>query len=290
MTSDLGSTVPRRRLGRALRALREQNGLRAEDAGAAVELSRAFMYRIEKGVIPARVVDVQALCKVYGASDELTEQLSALAKETKDPAWWNSYGDVIPDWLNDFLGLEAIANRLRQYESELVPGLLQTPRYAESLFRKGGGDDESAIARRVTARLNRQQSLTRSEPLPPEYEVVISETVLRRVVGTPEVMVEQLSRLNALSDAFSNLTVRVLPFSAGAHRGAMAGSSVIMRFPDNDDPDTVFVEGLTGGLYLRKPKELARYEEVFADIFSRALDKNDSKELIVQVAKEYGRA
>lgn len=291
MTSDLGSTVPRRRLGRALRALRDQRKLTAEKAGEEVELSRAYMYRIEKGVIPVRVVDVQALCKLYGATQDLTEQLSTLAKQTKDPGWWNSYGDVIPDWLNHFIGLESIASKMRQYESELIPGLLQTPRYAEAVFRTpGGGEDESEIDRRVKMRLDRQKLLTRSEPAPPAYEVAISETALRRIAGTPEVMVEQLNRINALSDAFDHLTVRILPFSAGAHGGAMAGSSVIMRFPDEDDPDTVFVEGLTGALYLRKPQEITRYEEAFADIFSKSLGVKESGKFIAEVAKEYGRS
>lgn len=286
-TSELGSTVPRRRLGRELRALRESRRMTAEKAGDAVELSRATMYRLEKGVMPVRTPDVQALCRLYDADDDLTVRLSALAKETKDPSWWHSFGDVIPDWLDHFLGLESIANHLRQYESELVPGLLQTPAYAEAVIRTpGGADEDTDVSRLVTMRQDRQRLLTRREPAPPIYEVAMSEAVLRRVVGGPAVMADQLRKINDLSDRLEHVTVRVLPFSAGAHGGAMAGSSVLMRFPDADDPDSVFVEGLTGALYLRKPKELERYETAFADIFGRSLDVDASRELINKIAKE----
>ncbi|GAA1687106.1 hypothetical protein GCM10009765_40770 [Fodinicola feengrottensis] len=173
------------------------------------------------------------------------------------------------------------ADDLRQYESELVPGLLQTPEYAEAVIRTPGGTDEDTdVSRRVAMRQDGQRLLTRRDPVPPIYEVAISETVLHRVVGGPAVMAEQLRRINDLSDRLEHVTVRILPFSAGAHGGAMAGSSVSMRFPDADDPDSVFVEGLTGALYLRKPKELERYETAFADIFARGLDVDASRELI----------
>src|SRR5215469_15030641 len=121
-----GSTVPRRQLGRYLRDLRNRQRLTVRTAAQKLEWSEAKIWRIETGQVSMRSLDVEAMCRVYGATPELTEALMGLAKETKSRGWWLSYGDVIPEWLDIYLGLEEAAARLWWYDSELVPGLLQT--------------------------------------------------------------------------------------------------------------------------------------------------------------------
>src|SRR5688572_2252912 len=132
--TDSGSSVPRRQLGRFLRQAREQAQMSLEAAAAELEWSRAKMYRIEGGQTPVRKHDVIAMCSVYGARTELTEALVALAVESKSRGWWHAYGDAVPAWFELYVGLEAAASRLRQYESGLIPGLLQTRDYAAAVY------------------------------------------------------------------------------------------------------------------------------------------------------------
>ena len=121
-----GSTVPRRQLGRYLRDLRNSQRLTVRAAAERLEWSEAKIWRIETGQVSLRSLDVEAMCRIYGAPAELTQGLMGLAKETKAKGWWQAYGDVIPDWLDLYIGLEESASRISWYESGLVPGLLQT--------------------------------------------------------------------------------------------------------------------------------------------------------------------
>lgn len=179
-----GSTVPRRQLGRHLRDLRGQARLTVRAAAAKLEWSEAKMWRIETGQTSLRSLDVEAMCKVYGAKQELTEGLMGLAKETKGRGWWHAYGDVIPEFFDLYIGLEEAAASLTWYEPELVPGLLQTPDYARTLIRADAEDssDSDEIERRVHVRIQRQILLTRATDAP-SVDVVLNEAVLRRPVG-----------------------------------------------------------------------------------------------------------
>src|SRR5690348_16417706 len=130
-----GSTVPRRQLGRYLRDLRGKARLTVKAAASELEWSEAKIWRIETGQTSLRSLDVEAMCRVYGAPDDLTEALKGLAKETKGRGWWHAYGDVIPDGFDLYIGLEEAVSELHWYEAELVPGLFQTPDYARTLIR-----------------------------------------------------------------------------------------------------------------------------------------------------------
>src|SRR6266487_7138147 len=157
-----GSTVPRRQLGRYLRDLRQQQRLTVRAAAERLEWSEAKIWRIETGQVSLRSLDVEAMCKIYGATAELTEALMGLAKETKARSWWHSYGDVIPEGFDVYIGLEEAAASLSWYESELVPGLLQTDDYAHTLIKADNpGVDAREIDRRVHVRIARQALLTR---------------------------------------------------------------------------------------------------------------------------------
>lgn len=285
-----GSTVPRRQLGRYLRDLRQQQRLTVRSAADRLEWSEAKIWRIETGQVSLRSLDVEAMCKIYGAPPDLTQALMGLAKETKARGWWHSYGDVIPEGFDVYIGLEEAASNISWYESELIPGLLQTGRYARALIEAdnpGVADEE--ITRRVQLRIERQTLVTRVTAAP-ELKVVLNEAIIRRPVGGAEVMAAQIKRLLDDSD-LPNMALRIMPFSAGLHHGIMSGPFVILRFPLNGDgkatePPTVYVDGFTGALYLDKQAEIDRYTMAFTDIWSAALSESASQDLLDQAFRE----
>ncbi|EDY42764.1 helix-turn-helix domain-containing protein [Streptomyces sp. SPB074] len=289
-----GSTVPRRQLGRNLKALRNKAHLTVRAAAVELEWSEAKMWRIETGQTPLRSLDVQAMCFVYGAPPDLTKALMELAKETKARGWWQAYGDVVPEGFDIFVGLEEAAESLCGYENDLVPGLLQTEAYAREIFRTHvHGIEEAELERRVRLRAQRQELLTRAFD-PPQLSVVVNEGVLRRPVGGPKAMAHELAHLVFASQT-PNVSLRVLPFSAGMNVGVVTGPFNILRFPANGqgaatEPPTVYVDGYTGGLYLDKEKEVQRYDRAFTDIWNAALDEPSSRRLISEVAGSYERS
>ncbi|MEV0845102.1 helix-turn-helix transcriptional regulator [Streptomyces sp. NPDC049954] len=288
-----GSTVPRRQLGRHLRELRNASRLTVRAAAKELEWSEPKIWRIETGQTSLRSLDVEAMCKVYGAAPELTQGLMGLAKETKGRGWWHAYGDVIPEGFDLYIGLEESAERLSWYSSELVPGLFQTPDYARVLIKRSDpGRDEAEVERRVHVRVMRQALLTRVTAAP-RVDVAINEAVLRRPVGGATVMAAQLERLVQLN-ARDNVSIRVVPYSAGLHAGILSGPFVRMRFPTTADgretePPTVYVEGFTGALYLDKINEIGRYDGAFASIWDSALDEAGSTSLLQQAARELSK-
>jgi transcriptional regulator with XRE-family HTH domain len=291
MTEGLsGSTVPRRQLGRYLRDLRGQARLTVRAAAGALEWSEAKIWRIETGQTSMRSLDVEQMCRVYGAPADLTESLMALAKETKARGWWLSYGDVIPEGFDIYIGLEEAAARLCWYEPELVPGLLQTEDYARTLITTDNpGVPEEEIERRVQLRIARQALLTRATAAP-ELNVVLNEAILRRPVGGRNVQADQLNRLVEVSK-LPNVSIKVMPFDAGLHYGIMSGPFVLLEFPVNgngqpSEPPTVYVDGFTGALFLDKEREINRYSGAFAAIWRTALDETATKEFITQAARE----
>jgi transcriptional regulator with XRE-family HTH domain len=291
MTDTLtGSTVPRRQLGRYLRDLRNQAGLTVKDAARGLEWSETKIWRIETGQTSLRSFDVEVMCRIYGAAPDITEALMGLAKETKARGWWQAYGDAVPEWFDLYVGLEAAASRLFLYEQELVPGLFQTEDYARTLITADHPEEsDEETGRRVSLRVARQ-ALVRRPIDPPQLQVALNESVLRRPIGTPGSMVAQLERLVAASQ-LPNVSLRVVPFSAGFHPGIMSGSFNILRFPLNgngseSEPPTVYADLYTGALYLDKPNEIERYVAAFAGIWQHALDEPASRELISQAAEE----
>ncbi|MFD6691089.1 helix-turn-helix domain-containing protein [Streptomyces bacillaris] len=288
-----GSTVPRRQLGRYLRDLRGRAGITVRAAARQLEWSEPKIWRIETGQTSMRSLDVQAMCMIYGAPADLTEALMALAKETKSRGWWHSYGDVIPEWFNLYVGLEEAAVSMSAYQNELVPGLLQTEGYAREIMRTHRPDlSEGDLEDRLDLRMERQNQVSRgTDPL--QLRVVLSESVLHWPIGGSEVMSQQLAHLVYVSE-LANVTLRVVPFKGGAHYGVVSGPFLILRFPQTADggetePPTVFSEGLTGGLYLDKPTEVERFETAFQGIWEAALDEQESRRLLAEMAGSYAQ-
>lgn len=285
-----GSTVPRRQLGRYLRDLRNQAGLTVKDAAKGLEWSETKIWRIETGQTSLRSFDVEVMCRVYGARADMTEALMGLARETKARGWWQAYGDAVPEWFDLYVGLEAAASRLFLYEQELVPGLFQTEDYARTLIKADHPEESDEEAdRRVSLRKARQAVIRRTID-PPALQVALNESVLRRPVGGQQVMAAQLGHL-ADASALPNVSLRVVPFTAGFHPGILSGSFNILRFPLNgngteSEPPTVYADLYTGALYLDKPNEIDRYSEAFGGIWQHALDEEASREMIQQAAED----
>ncbi|MEU1244076.1 helix-turn-helix transcriptional regulator [Micromonospora parva] len=291
MPEDIGSTVPRRQLGRLLRQFRNEAGVTLDAAAEALEYSRQKIWRLECGQGSVRVLDVKAMCELYAVSPEMTEAMRGLAAETKSKGWWHAYGDAVPSWFELYVGLESAASRLRGFDESLIPGILQTKGYADALFRRGRILSDEERERAVQVRLQRQALLVRRLPPAPRLESVLSEAVLRRTVGGPNVMTAQLDHLLKVSE-LPNVSVRVLPLTAGPHPGAVAGTVMILDFPPTKggraapEPSVVYSESLTGALYLDKPDELAAYERVWGGLDAMALGEAESKDMIKRISGE----
>ena len=281
--SETGSTVPRLALGRRLRQLRESAGMTIEAAAQKLETSRPRIWRIEKGENPLRSGEVWLMCNLYGADDETTAALMALAKETKAPEWWRVYGDTIPRTLDLLLGLEQVASAFRWWEEHLVPAILQTEAFARMVMETDPALSPDEIELRVKARMGRQDLLFNRKD-PPRFDLVIDETVLERLVAVPEIGRDQLDRLLDAGKSLPRVTVRVMPRSAGFHPAVQAGSFTILDFPTNQngngEPTTVQTDGWITPVYYTKPEEVTRFVDVFDDLTKRSLDEAASRDFI----------
>jgi transcriptional regulator with XRE-family HTH domain len=287
---DPGSTVPRRQLGRYLRQLREESGITVKAAADILECSFQKVWRIEKGAVPVRGPDVKLLCQAYKASPEMTEALVGLARETKAKGWWQSYGDAVPDWFELYVGLEGAASRMRKFEPSVVPGLLHARAYMEAVILADQPDmSDEGVQRRISIKMSRQGLLSRHFPPPPRLEVIVDEGVLRRSPDVPGAMAQQLWHLLKANE-LPHVSVRVLPLNVGPHRASASGAFTILEFPasetDKGEPPTIYSESLTGALYLDKPKEIQRYEEVWSTLAERALTEEESAKMITTIIGE----
>ncbi|MEU3509565.1 helix-turn-helix transcriptional regulator [Streptomyces longwoodensis] len=278
----VGPTTRRRQLGADLRRLREQAGLTLEEAGGRVGLSKATLSRYETKEGPVKWPTVDALCREYGASDDVRQALVELAKSAKVQGWWRSLADQIPESMNLMLTLEDEVVREDHYACMYIPGLLQTRPYAEAVHRASEMQcSEREVQHMVDIRMKRQELLVRDEP--PHIWCVIDEAAIRRQVGGKAVMKEQLAHLLAMAER-PHVTVQLLPFAKGAHAAAV-GSFVVLRGPA-PDLDVVYVDLLGGGVFMEKKPELERYRLAFQYLSAQALDFESSARLIQRVSEE----
>jgi hypothetical protein len=222
--------------------------------------------------------DVRDLCEIYGVPPEDSTQLATLVRESKQPSWWQAYD--LPH--GTFIGLEAAASSILDYESSLVPGLLQTEDYATAVVEGVLYDASPDVVRqRVEARLKRQTLLT--QDVPPEFWAVIDEAALHRLVGGPGVMCGQLEALVDRA-ALPSVTVQVIPFESGAHPG-MDSTFTILHL-EAEVADVVYIEGLAGHLYQESPADLQRYRRLFDQLRAIALSPKESLAKISVLAKD----
>ncbi|NIJ12769.1 transcriptional regulator with XRE-family HTH domain [Saccharomonospora amisosensis] len=281
MTRGQGPTVRRRRLASELRRLRERAELTIDEVGEKLECSASKISRIETGHVGVTPRDARDMLELYGVRGDEQEALVQLAREARKRGWWHAYNEV---FTGAFVGLEADASSLRAFQALLVPGLLQTERYARAVIHAMRPDAADAeIERRVAARMTRQRLL--SDPSPPEYWAVVDEAVLRRVVGGAEVMAEQLGRLADVAQ-LPHVTIQVVPFGAGAHPG-MEGPFLILGFPEQADPDVVYVDSTSSGVYLELEPDVRRYALMFDHLRAAALGPDDSVNVIADAARRF---
>jgi hypothetical protein len=276
--------VQRMLLGSQLRRLREAAEITADQAGYEIRASRSKISRMETGRVSFKTRDVTDLLTMYGVTDEQSRsRFLDLARQSSQPDWWTKYGDILPDWFENYLGLESAATTIRTFEIQFAPGLFQTDEYARAVTRLGHQSaPEAEIERRVGLRIKRQGLLTRANP--PRIWAVMDEAVLRRPVGGLGVMRAQLRHLVEAS-AMPNVTLQVIPFALGGHAGA-SGSFTVLRFEEHFLPDVVYIEQLTGAVYLEQRSDMEHYLEVMDQLSGEALTPAATTRFIEQVAKE----
>lgn len=276
-------TVRRRRLARELARLREAAGLTIEQAAEAAGISMSHLSRVERAQVGIRLPAVKVLLSVYDADPETRAYLIGIAKDATQRGWWHKYAGWIPLHYATFIGFEAEADQMWNYEPMAVPGLLQTEAYARAMFHAGASrltDEE--IAKRVEVRLQRQEILRRSEP--PRFWFILDEAVVRRQVGGPGVHADQLDHLVEVAK-LPHVDIQVLPFTLGAHAGA-PGSLVVLQFSEPTDPPVVYLETMVGDLYPEGEDEVEGAILAFDRLRATALSPDQSVALIQQAAKE----
>jgi transcriptional regulator with XRE-family HTH domain len=272
----------RRQLGVELRRLRDRAQRTVAEVAAELGWSESKLSRIETASTGIRGADLDRVLDLYGVRGTERSRLVALAGQSRQRAWWEAYGDALPDAYETYIGFEAEASAIFTYEAQVVPGLLQTDEYASAIMRAFLADDRpDVIGQRVAVRMARQAVLTR-EP-PPQLWAILDEAVLRREIGGADVMRRQLLRLVEMSER-QIVTLQVLPFTAGAHR-ALDGSFIIVEFREGDDHSLVYSEGMTGGVFRSKPQDLRTYWMSFEALRGISLSAEKSVEFIEAIAR-----
>jgi transcriptional regulator with XRE-family HTH domain len=271
-------TIRRRELGALLKALRTERRWTAVQVASQLGVSTSKLSRLETGQRGASAWDINALCDLFGVSREERQRLLGLAREGKQRAWWQPLG--LP--YSTYIGLEAEAASIRDYGLGIIPGLLQTQDYARAVVRAAGPElSPEAVEQRAQGRMTRQQLLLREDG--PDFEAVVDESVLHRVVGSHAVMRAQLERLAELS-AMPKVSLRVIPYEAGA-LPASNNKFIILGFAQPAVPDVVFIEGLTGDLFLEDPKDVEAYKAAYRTLINLAADPDATRENIVAAIK-----
>ncbi|WP_073254938.1 helix-turn-helix domain-containing protein [Cryptosporangium aurantiacum] len=278
MAGERTPTLRRRELAARLRALRHASGKTIEEVARELLCSPTKISRIETGRRGAVLRDVRDLCRLYDVSPAEQEQLMALARESKERAWWQGYD--IDATYRTLIGLESAATAISDYQPFSLPGLLQTPDYARAVLRgMGEKRTEPEIEEQVSLRMARQQILDRDDP--PYLSFIIDEAATRRLIGGREVMVRQLGTVLAVAER-PNVSVQVIDYEAGAHP-ALPGNFGIVEIEDSAASGIVFVEGHQGDFYLEGAADLKRYRRIFDQLRSIALSPNKSLEFVAAV-------
>ncbi|GAB3148306.1 helix-turn-helix transcriptional regulator [Micromonospora sonneratiae] len=280
MSERRSPTIRRRRLGAELRRLRDEADVTIDVVAERLGCSASKISRIETGHTSATPRDVRDMLSIYGIVGEQSDELVQIAREARQKGWWHPYSTVLT---GSYVGLEAAASSLRAYEPQVVPGLMQTEDYAKAMIRAARPDiTAKEVEQRVRVRLGRQSLLSQDDPI--DLWAVLDEAVLSRPVGGDAVMRAQLEALVEVAE-LPNVTIQVLPFEAGAHAG-MDGTFSILDFPEPGDPEVVYAENATGGLFLEKPEDLQKYIFIFDYIRAAAIRPEESVALIASLAKE----
>jgi transcriptional regulator with XRE-family HTH domain len=283
-------TVRRRRLAAELRRLRERADLTGDDVAEQLKWSASKISRIETAKTGAKISDVRRLLDLYGVGDSHRDELIALAREAERKGWWEAYSDSLLEEYAAFVGLEAEAESVFEWETQVIPGLFQTEAYAREQMRAVQPIETippGQMEDRIETRMLRQQVLTRDRPL--ELSVVIDESVLLRRYGDDAVMRSQLKQLAELS-RLPNVTLRVLRLDG--HHPIGIASFIHLRFArvyDVTFHDVVYVEQLTSSFYFEEELDTYRYTLASDRLVAAALSPEESTELIAHIANTVWR-
>lgn len=285
LSLESGPTVLRITLGSQLRRLREGLGISRDAAGEAIRASHAKISRLELGRVGFNERDVADLLTLYKVTDPgERERFLELARQANVPGWWHQYSDLLPSWFETYLGLEEAAEAIRLYSTQLVPGLLQTEGYARAVVRLGQVPARG-VEGRVAVRMRRQRVLSR--PDSPRVWLIIEESALRRAVGEPDVLREQLERLRTAAADWPRVTIQILPLTTTGHPDS-GGPFTILRFPESELPDIVYIEQLTSALYLDRRQDLERYMAVMDQLSVFAEPPENTPDLLTNLIDELG--
>ncbi|AXG79645.1 DUF5753 domain-containing protein [Streptomyces paludis] len=280
------STVLGRRLGGELLRMRLQRKQGQAAAAKALTASATKVAKMERGLVPMRDPDIRALCHLYGERDEtVIERLLELAAVDRDrrkaKGWWSQHPQLAS--LLEYVALEAVATHIRTWQHSLVPGLLQTPDYVRALATGAGfWDDPAAIDPFVESRIARQIRLEGEQPL--HLSAVLHESVLRQHIGGRDVMKQQLSRLLDVAKQ-PNVTLQVVPYSAGAHP-AMTNGFSILSFAEPGALDVVHMDTTLTAIWLEDEIDTPRHGRSFERLTELTLSPRDSAQLINASLKE----
>jgi len=276
-------TLRLRRLAAELRRLRAEAGLTREDVAGRTGVNEATLYRIETAKARPQARTLTALLDLYAVPDDARVELAALAKQSAEQNWLQSFPNELPEPYPTYISFEREARSLLNYESLFIPGLLQTEDYAAAALSRGlPTATKEEIQRLVEARMSRQAVLTRDPPL--RLWAIVDEASFHRLVGGPDVMKAQLEHL-ATAAELPHVTLQAVPYDVGAHPG-MAGAFVILQFDDQGAPDVVYVESGSGDLFMESETDVARYTTIFEHLRALALPPEASVSLIMDVACE----
>ncbi|GAA1083518.1 helix-turn-helix domain-containing protein [Nocardiopsis composta] len=278
-----GPTVRRMLLGSELRKYREKAGISRGAAGHHIRGSESKISRMELGRVGFKSRDVEDLLLLYKVEDkELIRTLAQMARDTNRPGWWQQYGEALPNWFQVYVGLEEAASRIRVYEAQFIHGLLQTEEYARAVINGGVGLPDQATEDRVQVRMRRQARLDEPDV---KLWAILDEAAVRRPVGRADLMRRQMEHLVELCD-HPNITLQIVPFSAGAH-AAEAGSFTILRYPDFELSDIIYLEHLTGSLCLDKRQEVDAYTMAMEKLSVIARPPGETKTLLKEMVDEF---
>lgn len=280
MTSGPSPTVRRRQLGMELRRLREAAKKQQHDAAQWLDVNDTVISKLETGKQKVSHPYLTMLLQLYGVGSPHAERLHQLRRESSQRGWWADYSKTVPSWFPDYIGMEDAADEVWTYQPTFVPGLLQTPEYAEAIIALNLDRATEDVQRLVQLRADRQRRLTGEAPL--TLRAVIDEAALHREVGGPDVMRDQIRHL-AEAATLPNVTVLALPFSAGAHRG-MPGAFTALRFPD-EPMNTVYLELYDAALYVETPAKVAKFADDFEQLVRQSLDAEGTARLLDQIAR-----
>jgi transcriptional regulator with XRE-family HTH domain len=268
-----------RELARRLRQLRADRDLTVEQVAEKLLCSATKISRIETGARRASLRDVRDLCQLYQVGEQDAAHLMGLARQAREAGWWDQYVDLGSP-VGTYLGLEAEATAITFFSTIFIYGLLQTAGYARAVI-KGINPriDPAVLEERVDARMRRHKRI--EEANRPRVRVLMDEAVLRRQVGGPAVMAEQLDRIvQAASEG--PVTTQVIPFNSGSLANSDSNFT-LFEFEEPPMPRVVHVEGLTGYLYLEKAADIERYRESLDQLRDAALSPRDSLVLITEI-------